>query len=200
MTALSLSARDRRALRVGTWILLPALLVTFVGRPILDREIALRRQLQSERETLARERGLLRASRTLAGRASPSDAFAARVFSGPDSFTVSAGIGRYARRAAEAAGLRVASAESRVASAHLEVLVVEAELRAAGRIRDLDAFVRAIESEHRVSVARLAISAAVDGPTVPQDEEAPLTFAMTLRGVGTVTSVIAARQSAGAAP
>lgn len=104
----ALAPRDRRALRLGAWLLLPALLAVVV-RPwaasLLDERAAVAR----ERALLGRELRLVadapRERERLAEATHALSAAAARLFEGEESVTASAELARYVAAKATASGL-----------------------------------------------------------------------------------------------
>lgn len=142
-----LSARDRRALLLGAWIVLPALVVALVVRPAVAQLGDVHDALAAEGLLLARERAALadaRADRTGAARERP---VAERLFSGRDDVMATAALASYVGGLAEAQDVWVQSATTldavRDASGVRQLRVsVRAEGDVAGVVRLLDALER----------------------------------------------------------
>lgn len=176
----SLSSRDRRALRIGAWLVLPLLAASLVVRPYVAT-------LLVERAALANQRGLL--SRELrAVHDVPSEverlrngnrvlvAEAGRLFGGTDAVTATAELARYVTARAVATGLRVDQAESSSdrepdgamasgassgASSAADSGALRVTLRAHGGSVGIYAFLRALETGPKlVRVERIEIAQA----------------------------------------
>lgn len=112
----SLSPRDRRALRMGAWIVLPLLAASVVLRPYLSALLVQRAALENQRGLLARELRAVRDAPSEVERLQEGNrvlvAEAARLFGGNDAVTATAELARYVTARAAASGLRVDQAES----------------------------------------------------------------------------------------
>lgn len=112
----TLAARDRRALRIGGWIMLPLLLATLVIRPGLGALVERRAAVERDRALLARElrlvaesprdRQLLRSAERALGAAAP------RLFAGAEPVSASAELARYVGRQAKSSGLTIEQTET----------------------------------------------------------------------------------------
>jgi hypothetical protein len=189
---LRLSARDRRALALGAWIAVPALLVALVLRPALAQLSDLRDTLAAERLLLARERAALaeaRAQRLDTERERP---VAERLFSGRDDVIATAALASYVGDLAEAQDVWVQSATTldadRDASGVRQLRVsMRAEGDVTGVVRLLDALergrflVRVDNLEIAVTPAErsgdgsepLVVRATLTGFAAPTREDAP---------------------------
>lgn len=199
----SLTARDRRALRVGAWILAPVLLGTVVIRPWVTTVLASSAALVRERGLLARELRLVADSaadrRRLAAARALLEASAPQLFGGAEEVTASAELVRYVGTYAAESGLTLDHSETET------VLDVDGKGRSApgrttddsrpdtsaGRLRvtigahgDVDAIVDFLHGVERgpklVRVEALAIGRAAEG-TAPNDTE--LSFTATISGL-----------------
>ena len=174
----ALGPRDRRALRIGGWIVLPVLVATLVLRPLgsawLDRGAA----LDQDRSLLARELRLVAdAPRDLAlldaGRRA-LDASASRLFAGAEAVSASAELARYVAREASRSKLDLEQAESETAldaaapvpNGDATATAASAEqplrvaIRARGDVEGIVAFLRRLEQGDRlVRVEQIAITA-----------------------------------------
>lgn len=172
----TLGARDRRALRIGGWIMLPLLLATLVIRPGLGALIDRRAAVERDRALLGRElrlvaesshdRQLLRSAERALGAAAP------RLFAGTEPVSASAELARYVGRQAKSSGLTieqtetetvlgapdgaaVAGGESAVSQQPLRV-----SIRARGDVVAITAFLSGLEHGSKlVRVEQLAITA-----------------------------------------
>jgi len=165
----ALSARDRRALLVGTAVLLPALAGALVVKPYLAALTEVRETLAAQRELLGRERGLLTpaAGASAAESAVLSVARTERLFAGDDELAATANLARYVAGLAEAEGLAVdalETAEGEPAGAGLHVLRVE--LRATGDIATILEFLAALEAGDRLARVRTLALERRDGLTL----------------------------------
>ena len=185
----SLGTRDRRALRIGAWIVGLMLFINLVVRPYVTSTLAIYSSLDQERALLAREaravmqlpadRAALRArTRRLA-------ATAPRLFNGGDAVTASAELARYATAAATECGLKLeqTETETRLDTSGVRLVDVSSQtartgsadgnlrvsIRARGRILSIYAFLRAMEEGprlvrvDRIEIARAAADDAFDG-------------------------------------
>ena len=213
----SLATRDKRALRVGGWIMLPVLFATLVVRPVggawLDQRAAVARDralLASELRLVAdasHDRELLRAERRVL------DASASRLFGGAEAVSASAELARYVAREASESGLDLEQAESEttvdstgpaslpngggVATRTAQPLRVS--IRARGDVEEVVAFLRAIEGGTQlVRVERIAITSADESATA--DGSLLLTATLTgLARLGVATDTAATPASPPAA-
>lgn len=180
----TLGARDRRALRLGAWALVPLLIAGAIIRPYVTSLLDHREALASERALLVREyravQELANDRRALAALDSELVSLAPRLFSGADVVTASAELGRYANEEAAAAGLHVAQVEteSRIDSTPVARLGndgsgperaqsasdLRVSLRARGDIVAIHEFLQAIEAGSKlVRVERIQIVRPADG-------------------------------------
>lgn len=112
----SLGARDRRALRLGAWIMVPLLFATLVVRPGVGALFEHRAAVQRDRALLARElrlvaespreRQMLRAAERALSGSGP------RLFAGAEPVSASAELARYVSREAKASGLTIEQSET----------------------------------------------------------------------------------------
>lgn len=195
-----LAARDARAVRVGAWVLLPALVATLVVRPAASALLDARAGVARERALLARERTLvadaaLVRERLREARAALDDA-APRLFAGQDVVTASAELARYVGRQATENGLDLEQIEtetvlgdalqdphlpSTAARVDTAAAPLRVSLRAHGDVVAAVAFLRAIEEGARLlRVERLDIVAASDDETA---NAGTLTVTATIRGL-----------------
>ena len=112
----ALGSRDRRALRLGGWIMLPLLLATLVIRPGVSALVDRRAAVERDRALLGRElrlvaesprdRQLLRSAERALGTAGP------RLFAGSEPVSASAELARYVGRQAKSSGLTIEPTET----------------------------------------------------------------------------------------
>lgn len=187
-----LSARDRRALALGAWIVLPALLLALVIRPGVARLNDVRDTLAAERLLLARERTAIAEARAARDGAERERPVAERLFTGRDDVMATAALASYVGGLAEAQDVWVQSASTldaqRDASGVRRLRVsVRAEGDVTGIVRLLDALdrgrylVRVDDLELAVTPAErtvdgsepLVLRATVTGFAAPWVDEAP---------------------------
>lgn len=176
----ALGPRDRRALRIGGWIVVPVLLATLVARPLANAWIGQRSALFQERALLARELRLVAESPRdrdlLRTELQALDAAAPRLFGGADAVSASAALARYVTRAARESGLSLEQAETETAldraaagplpNGSMSRGTSPAEpplrvsIRASGDIEEVVAFLGALEEGDRlVRVEQVTIAA-----------------------------------------
>ena len=174
----SLDARDRRALILGAWVLVPLLIAVVLIRPYVRVLLEQREALASERTLLAREnRALLHLPddrRSLASLDSELSTLAPRLFAGSDAVTASAELARYAAERAAMSRLRLAQVETEMrVDSTLSGGDLRVSLRARGDILAIHEFLRSVESGPKlVRVERVEVVRGSDGG----DSDAALTF------------------------
>ena len=191
----NLAPRDRRAVLVGAWVLLPVLIATLVLRPWAIAASEGRSSTTRERELLLRERALLAeaagdsARLRLASLALADDA--PRLFAGAEAVTASAELARYVTTQAVVSGLAVRQAETQTvledaaradpaARADSSANVLRVAIRASGDAREVVRFLRLMEDGPRlVRVERIGISRGLAGTS----EAGTLTLTATLAGL-----------------
>lgn len=171
----SLQPRDRRALHLGSWLLLPSLAMALVIKPYASALLASRAMLQRDRDQFAREsRAVLDLPGDLAMLRAKRQALLAiepRLFGGSDAITASAELARYVGTRATRNGLRLEQTETdtHIDSTARETLATEKSdghraeelrvtIRARGGILAVYAFLSAMEAGPRlVRIERVAI-------------------------------------------
>ncbi|HEU4628955.1 MAG TPA: type II secretion system protein GspM [Gemmatimonadaceae bacterium] len=207
MSAARLSDRDRRALRLGALVLLPALLWVWAVRPYLDALGAARDRLAIEREALARERALLDGEPALAAAYRAADSAyteaEATLFSSPDDLLASAELATYVARAARDSHVWLREADTRPAThSPAGVRTLQMEVRAESDLEGLGRFLQALERGPRlVRVASVSIQdAAGEGDEAAEGDGArPLTLVATVQGFALAPVAGAAGDAAGGA-
>ena len=208
----ALAPRDKRALRIGGWIVLPAIFATLVVRPLgrawLDRRAA----LEQDRSLLARELRLVadapRDLELLHAERRALDASASRLFGGAEAVSASAELARYVAREASASKLDLEQAETETALDAVEApngaatpasaadQPLRVSIRARGDIEAIVAFLRALEDGDRlVRVERIAISAPDENP-----EDGSLLLTATVSGLARLGLVPDTAANPGARP
>lgn len=161
MTQLGLQTRDRRALRLGAWILVPALTVTFVIQPYREALRVASGKLITERSLLVHELGAIREAprdSELVRRGRQAVAIAdARLFDGADAIGVSALLAAYVADVAARTGVRIDASETRVALDSATPAAVD--ISASGNILAIVRFLRALEDGPKLTrVDRIALA------------------------------------------
>ncbi len=214
----ALGRRDRRALLLGAWIVVPVLLASLVVRPAVATLLDLRDSIERERMLLGRElrlvsdasrdRELLRITERALNDAAP------RLFGGSEPVTASAELARYVRSQATASGLVLEQTETETVfddvpliggtsgggpsgtGADTATRPLRVSIRAHGGTVAIVDFLEAMEEGPRlVRVERIGVSRGVTGG-VP--ERGALTFTATLTGLA--RSGFRVGGTAGAAP
>ena len=143
----TVGARDRRALRLGAWLVVPALFVALAVRPYQRARRALTEDLTEQRALLARELGALRDAPRDAGvarlaRRSLSEE-QLRLFAAADVVAASAQLASYVAERAAESGVDIEESET---SAPLDSTTVAAvDISATGRVLAIVEFLRALE-------------------------------------------------------
>ena len=168
MTALprpgAMSDRDRRALRLGLLVLVPALLWVWGVRPYRAALGDARDRLAVQRAALARERALLAggggAVELRLAADSAADAARPRLFVARDDLLGSAQLAAYLARAARASDVLLQEADTRPAAvAPSGLRTLQVEIRAESDLEGLLTFLQALEQGERlVRVERLSIA------------------------------------------
>ena len=163
-----LGARDRRALRVGAWLVAPVLALLLVVQPYRRALRDARDLLATERASLARELAALRDAprdaRLVAQGAQALAEEGARLFDGADAVAASAELAGWVADLAAEQGLELEDSETRATEDSAAVAAVE--IRAGGDVLAIVGFLRALEEgDHLARVARLSI-----GPPPGADE------------------------------
>lgn len=181
----AIAERDQRALRLGAWVLGPALLFALVVRPSVSALLDSRAALASERALLGRELSLVaeapRDRQLLRAAEQAVDATGPRLFGGGEAVSASAELARYVARQATESGLTLEQTETETAldsaaqagtpnggtSGAPAATPLRVSIRAHGEIEAVAAFLQAIERGPRlVRVDQVAITLAdttVDG-------------------------------------
>jgi tRNA pseudouridine-54 N-methylase len=197
-----LGQRDRRAIRVGTWIVVSAVLAVSVIRPSVTALLENRAAAERERALLVRELQLVADAphdRAMLGAARRAlDESASRLFSGAEQVTASAELARYVGQLALDRGLVVEQieTETQLDSRALDApaadggATVTAEgvgqplrvsLRARGDVVAIVAFLHAVEDGQRlVRVESIAVGGGESDGTA---DDGLLAFTTTLSGL-----------------
>jgi hypothetical protein len=195
-----LSARDRRALRLGSWIVLPALAWSLLVRPGLSDVDVLRDTLAAERPRLQRERGAIAAlEATPAVRTSTATpdslarALRPRLFTGRDDVIASAALAAYVGEVAEAHDVLLQSATTRPTTRGTAgVRAVHVEVRAEGDITGLVRFLDALERGLPL-VQVQALEVETRARTEEEDGPEPLALRATITGYADPVDMSATR-------
>lgn len=196
MRGIALSARDRRALRLGMLVLLPVLVLSLVVRPYLRALALARQELAAQRVLLARELGALRDAPRDAvlvrhGRQLLAGA-AARLFDGGDAVAASAALAGYVGDQADSAGLEVQESETRPGD------MPSVDFRARGDVLAIMDFLRAIEDGPKLArVEQLTITR--EPSRGGDDADGTLVLAATIAGLP-LRAEADARQPSDSAP
>ena len=196
-----MNARDRRALRLGLFVLAPALLWVWGVQPYRAALAEARDGLAVQREALAREQALLAGDGRVAALRlaadSAADASRPRLFQARDDLLASAELAGYLARAARANDVLLQEADTRpatVASSGLRTLQVE--IRAESDLEGFLGFLQALEhGERLVRVERLTIARPGDADADEGDVEV-LTLSATVLGYALAPDSAAASPSA----
>ena len=160
-----LAPRDRQALKIGAWIVAPVLASMLLVQPYRRARHETRDALAAERTALAIELAALRdaprdARLVRQGRHALLEE-GARLFDGADAVAASAELASWVADQAAEAGLQLEDSETRaMTDARDSSAVAAVEIRAAGDVLAVVAFLRALEDGPRLArVERLALGA-----------------------------------------
>lgn len=173
-----LSARDRKALALGIWLVLPALAYVWVVRPLTTDFAGGRERLQAQRGLLARELAVVAEAHRQPAQYGAAEAAllheAPRLFAGTDALAASAGLAGYVTEQAYRSRVFVQGSETQSADSGGDgVLKLGIEVRAVGDLAGLTGWLRSLErGEKLVRVARLSVTPAGQvGGAEPRDDE-----------------------------
>lgn len=189
-----LNARDRRALVLGAWLLVPSLAYVWVVKPVVADFSEVRERLTSERDLLIRERTLLATASELPIHLAHADTMLAqaqtRLFTGPDPVAAAAALARYVTERATQHHVLVQGSETReVEELDQGMLRLVVEVRAIGDLAGLTGWLADLEGGPRlVDVTDLRVTPANRlGAEEDEDEEV---LGVVLRASGfTVTPI-----------
>ena len=154
----ALTARDRRALRLGAWVAAPVLVLSLVVRPYLAALETARAEVAAQRTLLARELGALRdaprdSQLVRQGRIALAAA-SARLFDGGDMVAASGELAGYVSDQAGETGVELEESETRAAGDSTPTV----DIRARGDVLAIADFLHALETGPKLARAeRLTI-------------------------------------------
>ena len=168
-----LAPRDRRALHLGAWLIVPLLLATAVVEPYLRARLDARVALASDQMLVARESGavidLPRDRATLDSLTAVLTGVSRRLFAGNDAVTASAELARHVSITASECGLHLEQIDTETQLDTNTVGALGVSMRARGDVVAIHAFLRAMERGsmlvriERVEIARATDLAVFDG-------------------------------------
>jgi hypothetical protein len=163
LTALRLSSRDRRALRLGLVLAVPTLIYVFAIKPYVASIRVAKDSLQTQRDLLAREEALVRNApnmpRQIAAARSAVAAEHMRLYSQPDVIAATGALSREVSAAFEDAGISLQHVETHdVVVRPNGVRELTVDIRAEGDFEGiLDVLATFETSDHLIRVSRLGI-------------------------------------------
>lgn len=170
-----LSPRDRRALRLGAWLLVPALAFALALRPYLAGVVERRERLTRERDLLGRETALLAEARGFASRYAAIErttlAAAPRLFAGADLLAASADLASYVAGLAVEHRVMVQQSETGATDAGPDGIArLQVELRAVSDLEGVAGLLHALERGPKLArVEQLLLVPAASGPPGSQE-------------------------------
>ncbi len=185
MSPRELSAKDRRALRLGA-MALPVLLLLLAIRPYRAALADAQDRLATEREALSRERGAVLTAQRNPALQQMTDSvlhvMEPRLFEGTDDVIASSGLAAYVGDVARARHVWVQDAATRpTTSTTTGVRTLHVEIRGESDLRGILSFLDALEhGDKLVRVERLDVSRGLSGPGNEQAET--LTISATIAG------------------
>ena len=192
----TLGPRDRRALRLGAFVMAPALVLALVVLPYARALATAYDDIEAQRALLARELGALRdAPRDIGLAADARHALAVaatRLFEGGDAVAASAELASYVSDQAVENGLEVEESETRAAGPDD---LPSMDIRARGDVLAIVDFLRALEDGPKLArVERITI--ARDPRAAGEEGDGVLTLTATVTGLALRTYAVAPRDSA----
>ena len=185
MSPRELSAKDRRALRLGA-IALPVLLLALAIRPYRAALADTQDRLATEREALSRERGAVLTAQRNPALQQMTDSvlhvMEPRLFEGTDDVIASSGLAAYVGDVARARHVWVQDAATRpTTSTTTGVRTLHVEIRGESDLHGILSFLDALEhGDKLVRIERLDVSRGLSGPGNEQAET--LTISATIAG------------------
>jgi hypothetical protein len=178
----TLTARDRRALRLGAWVAAPALVLSLVVRPYLSALNAARADVEAQRTLLARELGALRdaprdSQLVRQGRIALAAA-STRLFDGGDAVAASGELAGYVSGQAEETGVELEESETRAAGDSTPTV----DIRARGDVLAIADFLHALESGPKLARAERMTIVREPAPGGPAGDGV-LTLTATITGL-----------------
>ncbi|MDP1858413.1 MAG: GspMb/PilO family protein [Gemmatimonadaceae bacterium] len=152
----SLSTRDRRALLLGAFLVLPAILYALVARPYVVARSETNDRLSTERSLLSRELALLSAQHRLTSdlteRGRSMEKLDARFFHGVDATTAAGALASYVAARARVARVAVNQVETRDGEeAGAGLITIGISIRAEGDLEGVLILLRALETGDRLA-------------------------------------------------
>jgi hypothetical protein len=195
-----LSARDRRAIVIGTWVTVTSLVLTSVVRPLLADFQETGAEIEEQRGLLQRERDLLAlASQLPASQTLTTHRFATqrdRLFTGRDAVTTTAVLSRFVSERATASRVFVQSTESRPSEAVPGFTAITMDVRAISDLRGIIDWLSALETgRYLLHVGQLRIAPAQRLGRGDEAEEEVLSVTLRITGfmIPDSASALAAR-------
>lgn len=187
MSAIRLSDRDRRALRLAALVLLPSLGWVYGVRPYMESLTGMRDQVVIERATLARERALLaervRNPNAQGDLRKTALATAPRLFEGRDAVIASAELASYVTATAQRSRVNLQQAATRpMISTTPGVRMLRIEIRGESDLEGILTFLNALETGSKlIRFDKLDVSRA-PGRSIEEDGFETLSISATVSG------------------
>ncbi len=177
MTLSSLSSRDKRALSIAAFVLIPSLLFVFVVKPFFGSITTIREQIEDEKSMLKREQGIAqrlpllpeekeRASEQLRQEA-------ARLFVGEDELVATGHLAEYITQLADQHGVTLQQSETRPGmQVAAGVRALQVEVRAEGDVYAVLNFLQDLETgEKLVRISSLTLEKSTRMPSFPTPQQ-----------------------------
>ena len=186
---ITLSSRDRRALRVGALLAAPVLAWNVAVKPYMAALTSARDEVRVQRDLLARELELVATAQRYPAALTRAEGLlsvtASRLFTGPDDVSATAALAHYVSNQARESRVVVQQVETRSSEALGDGVVgLDMALRAEGDLEGIVTLLRRLESGSKfVRVEQIAVeqgNARVIAEASPESET--LTIAATIRG------------------
>ena len=180
-----MNSRDRRALTLGLYVLVPALGYIWGVKPLLASFGRMRDEIRIERQALAQELAAVAAAKRNPDLQRVADsamrAMTPRLFEGKDDVMATAELVSHLDQVARRNQVLLQSAATRPATLDNGVRTLRVEIRAESDLTGLLAFLQSVEGgEKLLSVERLDVSRSLAAPEVPGVE--PISIAASIVG------------------
>lgn len=177
MTLSSLSSRDKRALSIAAFVLIPSLLFVFVVKPFFGSITTIREQIEDEKSMLKRERGIAQRLPLLPEEKEKASEQlrqeAARLFVGEDELVATGHLAEYVIQLADQYGVTLQQSETRPGmQVAAGVRALQVEVRAEGDVYAVLNFLQALETgEKLIRISSLTLEKSTRMPSFPTPQQ-----------------------------
>jgi hypothetical protein len=158
-----MNERDRRAVTIGMWVVVPVLLFTLIGKPYWRAYTDMRDRAEQQRDMLARERRAIADTKDspLLAQTTKQQLVreSARLFDGFDNLTATGELAEYVAEVAQESNVLLLQTETReIAPITSSLHALQLEVQAEGDIKGILQFLQKLETGPRLTrVTRLVL-------------------------------------------